>query len=314
MRNLIIDLQVHIGAHFLKSVAKDPRYFAVWEKHGFHITPVHFYQPIPDTREFNHDLWKRESALIGLDMNEQGQLELMKLFSSQYKGEYTCFPQSTQASPQKFYLYNTSFGVVDAEILYCMIRHFKPARIIEIGSGFTTLLIAESIQKNLDENSNYHCEFVAVEPYPAKFLKSGIPNLTKLISKKVQDVPLTLFKELGENDILFIDSSHTLKLGGDVQYEYLEVIPRLKAGVIVHSHDIFLPVEYPIDFVLDYHWFWTEQYLLQAFLAFNCSFRVMWGAQYMHLKHPDKLDAAFPSHKRPRLLTPLGSFWIRKTK
>ena len=114
------------------------------------------------------------------------------------------------------------------------------------------------------------------------------------------------------HDILFIDSSHVLRIGGDVQYEYLEILPRLARGVIVHSHDIFLPAEYPRHWVLEEHKFWTEQYLLQAFLAFNDSFEVLWAGSYMHLKHPEKLEEAFSSYKRERTLP--GSFWMRKVK
>jgi len=133
-----------------------------------------------------------------------------------------------------------------------------------------------------------------------------------LIPKKVQDIPLSEFKKLSENDILFIDSSHVLKIGSDVQYLYLEVLPRLNKGVIVHAHDIFLPAEYPKEWVLKNYIFWNEQYLLQAFLAFNNSFEVLWAGSYMHLRHPDKLEEAFSSYKRDKIWP--SSFWIRKIK
>jgi len=119
------------------------------------------------------------------------------------------------------------------------------------------------------------------------------------------------FGKLKENDILFIDSSHVLKIGSDVQYEYLDILPRLSKGVIVHVHDIFLPAEYPKEWVLKDYIFWTEQYLLQAFLAFNDSFEVLWAGHYMHLKYPNKLEDAF-SYKRDERLP--GSFWMRKIK
>jgi hypothetical protein len=117
---------------------------------------------------------------------------------------------------------------------------------------------------------------------------------------------------LEENDILFIDSSHVLKIGSDVQYEYLEILPRLNKGVIVHIHDIFLPAEYRKEWVLKDHIFWTEQYLLQAFLAFNDNFEILWAGSYMHLKHPDKLEVAFNSYRRNERWP--GSFWIKKIR
>jgi hypothetical protein len=114
---------------------------------------------------------------------------------------------------------------------------------------------------------------------------------------------------LGENDILFIDSTHVLRIGSDVQYEFLEVLPRLRPGVYVHIHDIFMPAEYPEAWVRREHRFWTEQYLLQAFLCYNGAFEVIWAGSYMHLKHPDELAAAFASYGPGRHP---GSFWIRR--
>jgi hypothetical protein len=190
-----------------------------------------------------------------------------------------------------------------------MIRHFKPKKIFEIGSGNSTYLAAQAVLKNKEENGK-GCELIAFEPYPNDVLRAGFPGLSKLIPTKIQNIALSKFSELKENDILFIDSSHVLKIGGDVQYEYLEILPRLNKGVIVHIHDIFLPAEYPKEWVLKKYRFWTEQYLLQAFLASNSAFEVLWGGSYMHLKHPDKLEAAFASYKR-EVRWP-GSFWMRR--
>ena len=192
------------------------------------------------------------------------------------------------------------------------LRHFKPKKLFEIGSGSSTYLSAQAILKNKEEDDAYECELVALEPYPNDVLKVGFPGLSKLIPQEIQHISLTEFKKLKTNDILFIDSSHVLRIGSDVQYEYLEILPRLNKGVIVHVHDIFLPAEYPIGWVLKDYRFWTEQYLLQAFLAFNKSFEVLWAGSYMHLRHPDKLEAAFSSYKREQRWP--GSFWIRKIK
>ncbi len=125
---------------------------------------------------------------------------------------------------------------------------------------------------------------------------------------------MDLFTGLDANDILFIDSTHVLKIGGDVKYEYLEILPRLKAGVIVHSHDIFLPREYPKKWILDNHWFWTEQYLLQAFLAFNSAFEVLWAAHFMRSKYLNELKTTFPCYSNMRSTDTIGpgSLWIRR--
>lgn len=285
--------------------------FPIWQKMGFHITPSYFYGPVPDTRTLKDELWKKKSELVGIDINEENQIELLSQFSSKFNVEYESFPRNKTSIPYQYYVNNSEFESVDGEILYCMIRSFKPNKIFEIGSGNSTYLSAQAILKNQEDNG-HECKLIVFDPYPNEVLKSGFPGLSELISTKIQDVPLSKFSELKENDILFIDSSHVLKIGSDVQYEYLEILPRLRKGVIVHSHDIFLPAEYPKEWVLKAYRFWTEQYLLHAFLAFNDSFKVLWAGSYMHLKHPDKLETAFNSYKRderwPR------SFWIRKTK
>ena len=301
----------------LRKILRSKRAFLLFQSLGFHLTLNSYYQPIPDTRKLNDDLWSNHSKLVGIDINERRQLELLSLFASKFKNEYEQFPRSQTARPCEYYLDNGAFVSVDGEILYCMIRHFKPRRIYEIGSGYSTYLSAQAVQQNAREDSSYQCELVAIEPHPNDVLKVGFPGLSKLIPKEVQDVPLSQFAKLTENDILFIDSSHVLRIGNDVQYLYLEVLPRLNKGVIVHVHDIFLPAEYPKEWVVRERRFWTEQYLLQAFLTFCDSFEVLWAGSYMHLNYPDKLEGAFSSYnsycKDPRLVGP-GSFWMRRTK
>lgn len=276
--------------------------FPVWQQLGMHITPNHYYQPIPDTRTLKEELWLKQSQLVGINMNEEAQLDLLGRFSSRFKIEYDKL--------------DSDFPPVDAEVLYCMIRHFKPNRVFEIGSGSSTYLAAQAILRN-KQNEGVDCELIAFEPYPSPTLKKGFPGLTRLVPSKIQGVPLKEFERLGANDILFIDSSHILKIGSDVQYEYLEILPRLQQGVIVHSHDIFLPSEYPRHWIKKLRLFWNEQYLLQAFLAFNDAFEVLWAGHHMNVRHPDKLQAAFASYSRKKVVPGdygPGSFWIRKTK
>ena len=285
------------------------RYFRLWEKKGYHITPNHYYEPIPNTRTLKDELWLQQSELIGIDMNEQSQIQLLNQFSSRFKDEYDSFPKTRQKKPHQYYINNSFFESVDGEILYCMIRHFRPKKIIEIGSGYSTYLSAQAILKN-EEDNGYKAELIAIEPYPNEVLVSGFPGISRLIPTRIEETNLSKFNQLKENDILFIDSSHVLKIGNDVQYEYLEILPRLNKGVIVHIHDIFLPMEYPKKWVLERHRFWNEQYLLQTFLAFNGAFEVLWAGSYMHLRHPEKLEKAFSSYSR-RTAWP-SSFWIRK--
>jgi len=284
--------------------------FPLWQQLGVHVTPVHYYQPIPDTRALTDSVWEGRSELVGVDLNQSAQLKLLDEFSAGWKQEYEKFPRSKEhVQHSQFYMDNSAFTSVDAEVLYCMIRMFKPRKIIEIGSGYSTLLSAQAILRNKAE-IGLSCELLACDPYPSEFLVKGFPGLAGVVQKRVEEIPLSFFASLVENDILFIDSSHVLKIGGDVQFEFLEILPRLANGVLVHVHDIFLPAEYLKEWVKHDREFFSEQYLLQAFLTFNKSFRVLWAASYMHLNHPEKLEAAFCSYERTQRWP--GSFWIQR--
>jgi predicted O-methyltransferase YrrM len=280
--------------------------FDFWQSLGVHVTRAHFYHPIPDTRRLPESLWARRSEMVGVDMREAAQLRLLESFRRAYAEEYDALPRKKTEDPTQFYFGNPFFPPVDAEILYCMIRSSRPKSVVEIGSGYSTLLAAQAARRNAEEG--HPCAVTAIEPFPSQFLRQGIPGVT-LVAAEAQSMPLARFEELEENDILFIDSSHALRTGGDVQYEFLEILPRLKRGVLVHVHDIFLPGEYPRAWVMEDHRFWNEQYLLQAFLAFNDSFQVEWGGAYMHLRHPEDLRRAFKTYDSAG--SP-GSFWIRR--
>ncbi len=281
---------------------KFPEIFRLWERHGFHVTPVHFYQPIPDTRSLPDTLWDQPSKLVGIDMNDATQLDLLRNQFPKFRHEYDRFPAQPTGEPGRFYFNNGLFDGTDALVAYCMIRHFQPRLIIEVGSGFSSLVAAEAIAKN--KNSALIC----IEPFPLDFLRQGFPGLHSLIEKKVEDIGLEFFTQLESGDILFIDSSHTVKIGGDVNYLFLEVLPRLKPGVIVHVHDIFLPFDYRKDWVIDELRFWTEQYLLQSFLSFNSEFEVLMANAYLADRCMGELKATFTN-------SPWwggGSFWIRR--
>ena len=275
--------------------------FQEWEQQGFHVTPVHFSQPIPDTRSLSEKLWSQASELIGIDMKDRAQLELLQSFLK-FHDEYRRLPTAPSPEHDGFYLGNRLFDGVDALVAYCMVRHFQPRLIIEVGSGFSSLLLGQAAAKNGD------APLICIEPFPRDFLRKGFPGLRTLVEKNVQQIHLEFFSQLNPGDILFIDSSHTVKIGGDVNYLFLEVLPRLKPGVIVQVHDIFLPFEYRRDWVLDEFRFWTEQYLLQGFLTFNSEFEVLLGNYYLSHYHEQQLKTVFPN--LPRWIG--GSFWIRR--
>lgn len=301
--NQVAGLIANALSVLLKDRANYDRYFSLWEQHGFHITPNHFYQAIPDTRTLRDALWEKESELVGIDLNLDTQLHLLRNVFPQFSEEYNKFPMEPTGVPYEFYFNNPNFSGTDALVLYCMVRYFKPRRIIEVGSGYSTFVSAQAALRN------GNTKLICIEPYPMEVLKQGFPGLTELIPSKVEDVDLDLFSQLEENDILFLDTSHVVRCGGDVNLLYLEVIPRLRNGVIVHSHDIFFPKEFPKSWILELHFFWTEQYLLQAFLIYNYAFEMLFSNSYMGLKYLAEMKATFPfSHP----WWGGGSFWMRK--
>src|SRR2546430_3417077 len=311
--NIDVALSSFIAAvvpRFLHS-GKFREVFTMWERHGFHVTPVHFYQPIPDTRTLPETLWNRPSKLVGIDMNESVQVDLLRKHFPEFRDEYQQFPTEPTGEPTRFYLNNRLFDGTDALVAYCMVRHFQPRLIIEVGGGFSSLILGEAAVKNNDAT------MICIEPFPQDFLRRGFPQLRSLIEKKVEDIDLEFFSQLDSGDIVFIDSSHTVKIGGDVNYLFLEVLPRLKPGVIVHIHDIFLPFDYRRDWVMDEFHFWSEQYLLQAFLSFNAEFEVLMCNSYLGLYYLEDLKSTFPNSPwwaDTRIGVPRGggSFWMRR--
>lgn len=276
--------------------------FRRWERRGFHVTPVHFYKPIPDTQSLPDALWTTRSELVGIDMNDSFQLDLLQKHFPKFRDEYEQFSTKPTGESDHFYAKKGPFRGIDAIVAHCMVRYYQPRLVIEVGSGFSSLVLGQAAQKNKTSG------LICIEPFPRKFLREGFPGLRSLIEKKVQDIELEFFLQLESGDMLFIDSSHTVKIGSDVNYLFLEVLPRLRPGVIVHVHDIFLPFEYRRDWVLDELRFWTEQYLLQAFLQFNSEFEVLMANSYLNHYYREELKATFPD------LTwwEGGSFWMRR--
>ena len=187
-----------------------------------------------------------------------------------------------------------------------MLLHLRPRRMIEVGSGFSSLVTARVNRERLGGE----IEFTCIEPYPREFLLDGIPGISNLRVEKIQDTPLEVFATLRDGDILFIDTSHTVKTGGDVPWLFEEVVPRLAPDVAVHIHDVFLPGDYPEPWVME-GWGWNEVYLVHAFLTFNAAFDVLVGAQYMLQNHPEALVQAFPG-MQDQLARGGGALWLRR--
>lgn len=284
------------------------RRFDFFQRHGVHVVPVHFYEPIPDTRQLDPALWTTPRALPGIDFRAEAQLQRLADFAARYRAEYEGFPRHPTADVTQYHEENWQFASTDGEVLHCMIRRARPRLVIEVGSGFSTLITAAALRRNAAEGAPG--ELVCIEPYPNPTLRAGVPGLTRLISAPVQAVPLETFDQLRAGDVLFIDSSHVVAIGSDTTREVLDIVPRLAPGVLVHFHDIYTPLEYPRNWVLDEHRFWNEQYLIEAFLSFNERFEVLYAGSYLHVHHLQKLVEFSPLYlPAARWST---SLWIRR--
>ena len=278
---------------------------------GYELIRRHFYSPLPDEQDLRGDFYARDSELPGLDVRAAWSLDLAEQLTPWFEEFATRF--SVEKELQRYYLLNGFFMAVDAHVYWAFLRKYKPRRIVEIGAGYSTVLAGEACKLNGQELGCIP-ELVAIDPYPNEIL--GLPDsgIHAVLRQKVQEVDPKVWKSLEDGDFLFIDSSHVLAAGNDVHFEYAELLPRLKPGVFVHIHDISLPRHYPRSYTASQN-YWNEQYLLQAFLAFNGKFDIIWPGNYLMIHHPSEMLRLFPQIKAMRLQYPESeptSFWIRR--
>ena len=266
--------------------------FDLVPKGQFDLVQRNYYSPVPDLSALPEGIWERRSDLSGIDLKLEQAIEMIERDLAPFVAELD-FPREGPRPPGEFFLQNENYESVDAELLYAFLRARKPGRVVELGSGYTTLLIADACRRNAEDGSV--TDHLAYDPYPRPHIVGNRPPSTEFRPISATEVPLSEFAELGEGDILFVDTTHTVKLGSDVNYLILDVLPTLKTGVIVHFHDIFLPWEYPRRWFEEMDYFWAEQYLLQAFLTFNDEFDVLLPAQAVAREYPQRLQRVIPS-------------------
>lgn len=222
-------------------------------------------------------------SLPGLDWNVAEQLALLDRFRFSHELREIDVDVS---GDHAFCLRNRTFEGGDVEFFYNMLRVQKPRRLVEVGSGHSTRVAVLAIAKNREEDPGYSCDHVCIEPFRAPWLESlGV----RVLRQRLEDCDRALFASLAANDILFIDSSHVIRPGGDVLVEYLEILPTLQSGVIVHSHDIFSPRDYPARWLREDVRFWNEQYLLEALLTDSDAWRIIGAVNYLHHNHRIRL-------------------------
>lgn len=266
----------------------------------------HYFSPMLNTTELTAprrqlQIWPDDPPEFpGIDWRPDAQLSLCNdVIAGQ---DRINFSQTKVDVPREFFYPNESFPVLDAWILEAMLRHIQPNKVVEVGSGFSSLVTAQVNREFFDGKIKFTC----IEPYPPDSIRD-LEGINDLRIEMVQDTPLEYFQELESGDVLFIDSSHTVKTGGDVTFLLNQVVPRLQPGVVVHIHDIFLPGEYPKQWVFQGRG-WNEQYLVEAFLNFNSEFEVLLGTQWLVCNHPQLVTELFG-------IDPYrggGSLWIRR--
>ena len=279
------------AAHHLLFLAQThPQLSDRW---GYHIRPIHYYEPLPDFRSITTEQINRRHTYPGIDFRWGEELALLDELST-YRNELLDI---------EFDFNNDYFGGFDAAVYYSLIRHLQPQRIIEIGGGYSTRIASKAL------SVNGKGKLTCIEPYPEPRL-NGTQLDIELIPKRVEEMDPNFFSCLKANDILFIDSSHTVKFGSDVCYEFLEVLPTLKQDIWVHVHDIFFPHDYPAEWLINQRLALNEQYLLEAFLSFNKNFSTHLANYWICLDHGEEAarlwpDVLFPNHRA-------GSFWMKR--
>jgi len=281
----------------------------VYRRAHKHVPPGHFYSPMPSLDDVKRDAARLfgppPRTIPGIELNESKQLVLLEEIKRYYRD--LSFPVHKSADRRYFYE-NSMYTYSDAVFLYGMIRHARPKRIVEVGSGHSSSAMLDTIDLHLD--GRVECTFI--EPYPDRLLSLLRPEdlgRVTILTERVQDVGLEPFLALDRDDILFIDSSHSMKIGSDVNHLLGEILPRLRLGVYVHLHDIFYPFEYPETWVSGGR-AWNEAYALRAFLEFNEAFEIVLFNTYLERFHREMFEKDMPLC----LLNEGGSIWLQRVR
>jgi hypothetical protein len=237
---------------------------------GVQLVLKTYYSPIPDLASMPESVWVEADPLRGVELDLDTQVQHMR---ERLASRIAEFDEARRGSLGYDEL-NPSYPLPDARLLYAIVRDLRPASIVELGSGQTSRVIAAACAANAADG--VESRFEAYDPFPIA-VDETLAGLGALHRTPAQEVPESVFEQLGAGDILFVDTTHTVKLGSDVNRIVLRILPLLAAGTIVHFHDICLPYEYPRYLYDDYALYWAEQYLLQAFLSMNDSFEVMYA-------------------------------------
>jgi hypothetical protein len=277
--------------------------YAIGPTERYALVPRHFYSPLPDLARLDERFWETARSMPGVDLAIDQAIELLTECLAPYIGEF-----ERPADRAGYTFASGSYGIVDAELLYAVLRWLKPKVLVEFGSGASSHFIQMAARRNGNEGRSL--EHRIFDPYPFTASPLGPVDGAVVTPIRAEEVDPAIVSELlRAGDVLFVDTTHTVKTGGDVDHIFTAIIPQLAPGVWVHIHDVFLPYEYRREWVVDEQRLWAEQYLLQAFLAFNCAFRVRFPAMAVSRAAPaivGPLVPGFSPAARP------GAFWIER--
>jgi len=272
---------------------------------GFHVVADHFYELYPNTRQLAREYDEGPRALPGIDLRmaecETRAVRLLGLYGSEFQQEAGRFG----FTEKNFY-----FRGLDALMLYVILRDLKPAKLVEIGQGFSTRIALAALERNAAETGTKPL-FVSVDPYP-RFVAKDLPACIslELLEKPIQQVAIApLIQDCG---FLFVDSSHVFKSGSDVELEFTSIYPKLPSGVVVHLHDIFTPYNYPISWPLKLKRFWNEQYFLECFLTHNSAFEVYLPLHLLEVQSESLKHAVQMLKPDPQVRYIGQSFYMRR--
>lgn len=291
----------HTTARALEGAARE-----LFRRAGYDLTRRSYYSPIPDPAVLPAALWDRPATMPAVDLRLEsavGLLAELRPFIAEFA------PRRDRAPGSGFYLDNGAYESVDAEVLYALLRLTRPAQVVELGSGCSSHVIDAARVSNEADGGGFGHQIY--DPFPFAGNSMGPVPGAEVHPVPAEEIDLAVFDMLEDGDVLFVDTTHTVRIGGDVTRIVLDALPRLAPGVLVHFHDVFLPFEYPRAWVLEHRRAWAEQYLLQAFLAFNDAFEVVFPAAAVAALHADSVAAAVPSFAQG--VEP-GAFWIRRRR
>ncbi len=295
-----------------QAVANRDRAFDEYREAHRPWAPVgHFYSPFPDLDEVASGasaIWGGDVRDVpGVDLRVDEQLSLLAEMEGFASAISFCrSAEEARREGHRYWSDNPAYGDTDARFLTAILHHFRPARLIELGCGYSSAVTLDARDRFLDVGP----DITFVDPFPELLESLVLPSDRATVSihpTGTQDVELDLIRTLGVDDVLFIDSTHVAKTGSDVNRIFFEILPALNPGVLIHLHDVFPLFEYPRDWITEQRG-WTEQYVLRAFLQYNSQFEIVLWPNFLWAFHAGVLVDRYPT----MATNAGGAFWMRK--